>query len=167
MKQSQFMRTAVIVIALLSTPSACKQRTFSNNKSGGADDPDAPRICPFRLDKKAPYTTEEFKEKLVEAFHTAVKSGSLKEENLRDFLFADEVRATLNGKLEIAIDDCALTRSINESLTKPSYFYWLTGNGRTTEGAWRSTKALCMRKAFTAAVQRGFPVRFFHAARTR
>lgn len=161
MKQSQFMRTAVIIIALLSATPACKQRTFSNNKSGGADDPDAPRTCPFKLDENAPYTTGEFKQKLVEAFHKAVKSGSLKEENLRDFLFADEVQATLKGKLEIAVDDCTLTRTINESLTKPSYFYWLTGNGRTTEGGMALYKGTVYAEGFYRCRAAGIPSSIF------
>ncbi|MEN9808822.1 MAG: hypothetical protein RLZZ488_389 [Pseudomonadota bacterium] len=134
MKQIRIIPATVIVASLLFATSACKQRTFSNNKSGGVVNPDAPQVCTEKLDKDAPYSAGEFKKKLVEAFHKAVKSGNLREENLRDFLFADEVEAALKGQLEISIDDCALTRTINESLTKPSYFYWLSGNGRTTEG---------------------------------
>ncbi|MEY3902588.1 MAG: hypothetical protein RL189_1894 [Pseudomonadota bacterium] len=134
MKHLRVVPATIIFASLLLATSACKPRNFSDNQSSPVVDPDTPQVCKFKLEKNAPYTTAEFKKKLAEAFNKAAKSGILKEENLRDFLFADEVAAALKGQLTLTIDDCALTRTINESVTKPSYFYWLTGNGRTTDG---------------------------------
>lgn len=120
MKHLRVVQTTIIFASLLLVTSACKQRNFSNNKSNVIADPDTPQVCKFKLEKDAPYTTDEFKKKLAEALNKAAKSGILKEENLRDFLFADEVAAALKGQLTLTIDDCALTRAINESVTKPS-----------------------------------------------
>jgi hypothetical protein len=116
----------------------CKANDNAQTKSGTIANPDAaPTACDVTLSKDAPYTAQELKEALTAALNNAALSKVYNEEPFRDMLFASDVPSVLEGALTpnfLGLSDCSLTRFINESITKPSYFFWLTGNGKQTNG---------------------------------
>jgi hypothetical protein len=116
----------------------CKARDFNTDLRGTIVDPDAKQSpCHEIINPKAPYTPEILVEQLTSALNQAATSNTFEKENFRDFLFADDVETAAKGRLKKDIlggNSCALVRAINESMNKPSHFYWLTGNGRTSYG---------------------------------
>jgi hypothetical protein len=139
MGTQKFARLSGMVLVTSLTLFACKPRNFGETKSITVMNPDDPGFsaCNETLRKDAPYTTKEFGEKLTSALNSGAKTKIFSGENIRDFLFADNVAAAMSGTLtaeSLHFNDCDMTRFINESLTKPSYFFVLTGNGSNTFG---------------------------------
>lgn len=133
----------IMTVRLLSLSSvlllvACKSRDFNSDLRGRTDNPDRPAdTCLETLNKNAPYTPETLNQQLTAAFNQAALSKTLTTEHFRDLLFSEEAELAGRGQLKNNLllgDSCSLIRAINESMSKPSYFYWLTGNGRTTFG---------------------------------
>lgn len=117
---------------------ACKARDFNSDLRGKVDNPDARQTpCLETLQRNAPYTPEVLNQQLTAALNQAATSKFFEAENFRDLLFSSEVEVAARGALKAELflgDNCSLIRAINESRTKPSHFYWLTGNGRTSFG---------------------------------
>jgi hypothetical protein len=116
----------------------CKSRDF-NSDIRGKIEPSATRSqsCHETLSPKAPYTPEVLLQQLTLAMNQAASSRTFESENFRDLLFSSEVEGASKGALKsdsLQGDTCSLVRDINASMTKPTHFYWLTGNGRTSFG---------------------------------
>lgn len=131
--------TQLVTFGLVIFPiSACKSRDFNTELRGKIDNPDGRQSpCLETLNPKAPYTPEVLIQQLTAAMNQAALSKTFESENYRDFLFSDDVGSVTRASLKSEVlngDACSLVRSINESMTKPSHFYWLTGNGRTSFG---------------------------------
>ena len=125
-------------ILTLALAVGCKSRDFNGELRGKISNPDAKQSpCHEIINPKAPYTPEIFVEQLTSAMNQAAAGKIFEKENFRDMLFADDIESAARGTLKQDIlrgDSCSLVRAINESMSKPSHFYWLTGNGRTSSG---------------------------------
>jgi hypothetical protein len=136
MYQRSFYHT--LLAATLFSIFGCKTRDFNTELRGKADSPDGRQTpCLETLQKNAPYTPELLNQQLTAALNQAATSKIFESENFRDLLFASEVDLAARGALRSELflgDHCSLIRAINESMTKPSHFYWLTGNGRSSFG---------------------------------
>ncbi|MEN9529585.1 MAG: hypothetical protein RI932_1458 [Pseudomonadota bacterium] len=134
MQFNKFFLTIVAAVSLL----GCKSRDFNSDLRGKIDNPDGRQTpCHETLQRNAPYTPELLTQQLTAALNQAATSKVFEPENFRDLLFSSEVDLAARGALKSELflgDHCNLIRAINKSLTEPSHFYWLTGNGRTSFG---------------------------------
>jgi hypothetical protein len=116
------------------------------------------------LHKDAPYSVQEFRTALVAALNNAAQTKVYGEEPFRDMLFASDVTSVLNGTLNsdfLGSDDCSLIRHINESMTKPSFFFWLTGNGKQADGGMTLYKGDVFAEGFYRCRAAGVPQQIF------
>ena len=117
---------------------SCKSRDFNSDLRGKVEPSlSKPQACHESLNPNAPYTPETLIQQLTLAMNHAASSKTFETENFKDLLFASDVESASKATLKndaIQGDMCSLARAINESASKPSHFYWLTGNGRTVFG---------------------------------
>lgn len=133
LKKSLWLTTVACLFVM-----ACKSREFNSDIRDDRN-PSSSRSLPCHesLNPKAPYTPEVFFQQLTAAMNQAATSKTFEAENFRDLLFSSEAESASKGRLKLEDlqgDTCTLVRAINESMSKPSHFYWLTGNGRQSYG---------------------------------
>lgn len=128
--------TPIFLIVLVF--SGCHPRRFNSDPRAKVESPNGELSqCHETLNPNAPYTPAILIRELTAALNQAALNKTFETENFRDLLFADDATVAASGNLKPEIlegDSCSLVRAINESLKKPSHFYWLTGNGRTSFG---------------------------------